>query len=236
MPLRNYCLFFVLVSGVMQLGAQSISADTERLHQLYQEFRYPEVILLADTLLTEDRTITVTEKCEILRLLALSYYARQDMQGALKNFAAILELDTHYRLDPLENSPKILAFFEEIRRQKKDNIETSIFTQKEAPPTDNLSDSLAQVAYQQLALSIFVPGSGQIARGQKIKGWLLLAGNVSLLGGFIYFAAETGRFEKQYLQVTNPDKIQNAWEDYNRSYKNRQLFLSAFAVLWLYTH
>ena len=238
LPFFFFCLFVSLLISSVPVCAQSLSAQNEKLHQLFREFRYQEVIRLAEQTLETHQDLSVPQRCEILRLLALSYYSRQDMQGALKNFAEILTLDEHYRLDPLENSPKILAFFEEIRRQKQ-------LTESKVPPpsADSLAaarvyliaDSVRQSATLQMTYSLVLPGYGQVNRGEKLKGWLLLAGNFTLLGSALYFTAETNRLEKKYLQVTDPDKINGAWENYNRAYKSRNLFLSAFAVLWLYT-
>jgi len=231
------CYFFLnilLLACFLQVKAQPVPAEMDRLHELFKDFRYQEVIHQAEEILRKNQDLSKEEKSEILRLLALSYYSRQDMQGALKNFSEILSLDPHYRLDPLENSPKILAFFEEIRRQKK--IAESI-----APPRQNdtlttlLADSVRQTSYKQMALSFLLPGSGQIGGGEKTKGWLLLAGNFTLLGTAVYFDVETNRLEDRYLQVTDIDKMAGAWEDYNKAYRNRNFFLTAFAVLWLYT-
>jgi hypothetical protein len=238
MSLRLIWILILSTFSTQLAFAQPLSAETEKLRDLFQEFRYQEVVLQAETLLAQPERMPVTEKCEILRLLALSYYARQDMQGALKNFAGILKLDNHYRLDPLEHSPKILAFFEEIRHQtqaadplyapqKQDSLLTAVILIN--------TDSLKQTAFEQMALSIVLPGSGQIAYGRKTKGWLLLGSNIVLLSGYIYFSFETNRLEEEYLQATQPEDIAAAWDDYNRTYKNRNLALGGFALLWLYT-
>ena len=238
MPRCYFFLCILLFACFLPVKAQTVPGEMDRLHELFKEFRYQEVIYQAEETLQKNQDLSLEENCEILRLLALSYYSRQDMQGALKNFSEILNLDPHYHLNPLENSPKILAFFEEIRRQKQ-------IAESFAPPRQNdtlttaharlLADSVRQTSYKQMALSFLLPGSGQIVGGEKTKGWLLLAGNFTLLGTAVYFGAETKRLEDRYLQVTDINKMAGAWEDYNKAYKNRNLFITAFAVLWLYT-
>ena len=111
-----FCSILILPSFA-QIG----STESDKLRALFQEFRYQEVIQNAEEILQRNSKMSKEEECEILRLLSLSYYSQQDMQGALKNFAKIIEIDPNYRLNPVENSPKILAFFEEIRHQTQEN-------------------------------------------------------------------------------------------------------------------
>jgi hypothetical protein len=233
--LWTFLLTIVLVhTSIAQVG----SIENNKLNALYQDFRYQEVIQQAEEILREDPGISIDDKCEILRLLSLSYYSQQDMQGALKNFALILKLDHNYHLDPVENSPKILAFFEEIRRQSE---EKSTLPEKQAEGTlamtvpDINVDSLEQAARLQMALSFILPGSGQIGRGEKTKGWLLVGGNAVLLGTFIYFASESNRLEDEYLQATTPADISAAYDAYNQAYQNRNLALAGFVAIWMYT-
>jgi tetratricopeptide (TPR) repeat protein len=217
---------------------QQTVIDLDALNNLYQEFRYKEVIRQGEKLLSQNPNIPVNLKCDIHRLLALSYYTEQDMQGALRHFSAILKLDTNYRLDPRENSPKILAFFEEIRQQFIEFSQRSETADKDslfASSNRVWDESLQNAAYKRMALSIVLPGSGQIRRGEKTKGWLLLGGNAVLLGATIYFSAEANRLEDQYLQVTDPDQIPAAYSEYNDAYKKRNLSMAGFLILWLYT-
>jgi len=228
--------FLVLLS--LQLTAQSLSDSTERFTTLYQEFRYQEVIRQGEAYLDQKPDLTDLEKCEILRLIALSYFARQDMQGALKNFSEILKYDENYHLDPIKNSPKILSFFEEIRRQYQQNKKTvtrSITDTLIIAPTPAFTDSLTTSAHRQMALSFLLPGSGQLSRGKKIKGWLLLAGNFSLLGTSVYFIVETNRLNDYYLHASETNEIAEAYDDYNQAYRKRNIALTGFALVWLYT-
>lgn len=238
MARRLINIVLLVASAVLPITAQPLSDKTEKLNLLFQEFRYQEVIQQAEELLGQNVQMPLPEKCDVLRLIALSYYARQDMNGALRNFAEIVKRDENYRLDPLDHSPKILAFFEEIRRQM----------QSVRPPAASLKqdsllmsraimrqDTVAQAAYQRMALSFIVPGSGQMACAEKTKGWLLLGGNIALLGGFIYFSAETNRLEDHYLQTTSPNTIAAAYHDYNQAYQKQTMFLTGFLTIWIYT-
>ncbi len=236
--MRLIWVLLFLVLSVLPTLAQPYSADTEKLNVLFQEFRYQDVIRQGEEMLGQKQDLTVVEKCEILRFLALSYYARQDMQGALRNFAEIIKLDNNYRLDPIKNSPKILAFFEEIRNQIP-STGPAHPAQKEdsllVAPAIVMTDSLQNAAYRRMALSFVLPGSGQIWRGEKTKGWLLLGGNFALMVTFVYFAGETNRLEDQYLQATDRNEISAAYDKYNQAYKKRNLALAGFLTIWLYT-
>ncbi len=238
MSMRLIWVLLLLVFSALPAAAQPLSAETENLNTLFQEFRYQEVIRQGEEMLDQNPNLPVLEKCEILRLLALSYYVRQDMQGALKNFSEILKLDSNYRLDPIENSPKILAFFEEIHHQFHESGQ-ALTQQKDdslmVASTVVLTDSLEKAAFRRMALSFVLPGSGQIWRGEKTKGWLLLGGNFALMVTFVYFAGETNRLEDQYLQAIKPGTISSAYDDYNQAYKKRNLALVGFIAIWVYT-
>ena len=239
MILIRIIMLMLLMNFFTQLSAaRQTVIDLEHLKSLYQEFRYNEVIRLGEEVLYQNLNLSQNEQCELYRLLALSYYTEQNMQGALKNFSAILKLDSNYHLDPRENSPKILAFFEEIRHQLRES-EQAIKSQKRDStmiiPAQVLTGNLESVTYKHMALSLVVPGSGQIWRNQKTKGWLLLGGNTIFLGASIYFSVETNRLEDQYLQVVDPDRVSAAYREYNEVYKKRNFSLAGFVLLWLYT-
>jgi len=235
---RLFWVLLLLIFSTLSATAQPLSVEIEKLNSLFQEFRYQEVLRQGAEMLDQNPNLQVTEKCEILRLLALSYYARQDMQGTLKNFSEILKLDGNYRLDPRENSPKILAFFEEIRHQFQESKQAH--TQKKADSLMVtspviLTDSPESAAYRRMALSFVLPGSGQIWRGEKTKGWFQLGGSFALLGAGIYFSTETNRLNDQYLQATDTDEISAAYDEYNQAYQTRNLAFAGFVVIWLYT-
>jgi tetratricopeptide (TPR) repeat protein len=238
MLIRLIWVLLLLFFSVLPAAAQPLSVEIEKLNSLFQEFRYQEVIRQGVEILDQNPNLPVIEKSEILRLLALSYYARQDMQGTLRNFSEILKLDDNYRLDPRENSPKILAFFEEIRHQFKESGQA--YTQQKddslmVASQVMLTDSLEKAAYRRMALSFVLPGSGQIWRGEKIKGWFQLGGSFALLGATIYFAAETSRLNDEYLRVTDRGEISTAYDKYNQAYQKRNLAFAGFVILWLYT-
>jgi hypothetical protein len=238
MAARLPLIILLTIFLIVPLCSQQISEETVELSRLFQEFRYQDVIIRAEQILNQNKDIPLSEKCEILRLLALSYYEHQDMQGALRNFCNILHLDGNYRLDPLNNSPKILAFFEEIRRQNADQKQTlNIQPPENRPvlPAALDTDSLQKSARNEMVLSLILPGSGQIRRGEQTRGWLLLSGNTILLGLSIYYIIETNRLNTQYLNTINPDEIPTAYDRYNQAFKRRNIALAGFAFFWLYT-
>jgi len=139
-------LFFIAL--VFPSFSQIGSTESDKLRALFQEFRYQEVIQEAEEILQKNSNLSIEDECEILRLLSLSYYSQQDMQGALKNFAKIIELDPNYRLNPVENSPKILAFFEEILRQTLVKN-----TQSEEPIKDSITVAIPDINVDSLEQS-----------------------------------------------------------------------------------
>ena len=183
-----------------------------------------------------------SDSLEVFRLQGLSYYSVADMPGALHCFISILNINKDYQLQPHDNPPKVIDFFEAIRlnllksdsgngaRQKEINVSDQTET-----PLQTMIDSEPQYLNKAIGYSLLLPGLGHIQTGDTPKGWILLTSGLLALGSSVYFAIDTERKEDAYLAATIKDEIKTKYNDYNQAYKIRNVSLILFTSVWIYT-
>jgi len=226
------CLLLFLLTGSVIRG-QSFHPDILKVRQIFKQFEYQAVIDSSTRLLHSADSFDTTDVVELYRLLAVSYYSITRMDSALASFIELIRLDPAYQLDKRENSPKIIAFFEEIQRTYPpasfpDNI----------PTTNSVLDTIwitSPVANRTIACSMLLPGTGHRQIGKQTKGWILSAAAVATLGTAVYFTITTNQLETEYLNALEKADIALKYDDYNRAYRVRNSAWVLFGAVWLYT-
>lgn len=228
-------IIFYLLSGFSLAQVNNI----EFLKKNYQSFNYTSVITNADKLLLNSN-IEKETKIEIYTLKAASHFILSDQSNTRKSFIEILKLDDAFEPSKTVYSPKLIKFFNEIKKEflevrssKKTKIlEKPIKKQlnsNESNPNLNQNWNLA------IAKSIVLPGWGHLSLEQNTKNWLLTSASTISLGSMIYYIFDTNRKEKDYLIEINQDLVQQKYDDFNKSYKIRSILIITYATIWLYT-
>jgi hypothetical protein len=234
-------LLFLFCALITLSTAQSQQNFLALLQQKYMNFDYPAVINSGNLILRTAGNLTRSDSLEIYRLQGLSYYSMADMTGALRCFISILHVDPEYQLQPRENPPKVIDFFEEIRLTLPKPVSPP--KEKESGAGLNLSDVQVPAGSRPestelrkaVGYSIILPGLGHLQCGDKSKGWILLSSSLLTLGSTIYFTLNANRKEDAYLAATSEDEIDKKYKDYNQAYKIRNTSLVLFSTIWLYT-
>ncbi len=234
-------LLFLLGALIIHSVAQPRQNFLELLQQKYMNFDYPAVINSGNLILRTADNLTRSDSLEIYRLQGLSYYSMADMTGALRCFISILHFNPEYKLQPRDNPPKVIDFFEEIRLSLPKTV--SAIQEKEpvagldltagAVPAGSHAESAG--LSRSIGYSIVLPGIGHLQYGEKSKGWILLGSSLLTLGSTIYFTIDTNRKEDEYLSALSKDEIDATYKDYNQAYKIRNTSLILFSTIWLYT-
>ena len=225
-------LFFLIAGAVAAQEKNIIQLENE-----FQSFNYRNVINLADEILKEKTFFTNDELQQIYLLKGISQFSLNDERGARESFIELLKIDENYKPDPVEVSPKIIRFFEDVKNEYLQIMEEepkeqivkvdTIFVKEPVYIQSNLKNILSR--------SVVWPGWGHLYSGQKTKGILLTAVSAGLIGGSIYFAIDAREKEKDYLSETQTKIIQQKYEDYNKAYKTRNIFLFSYLAVWLYS-
>ncbi|UCG29285.1 MAG: hypothetical protein JSV53_07100 [candidate division WOR-3 bacterium] len=143
-------------------------------------------------------------------LLAFNYVSIGDEASAIEHFKAALTKDPELQLDRYEITPKIAAVYEEATKEK---------------------------AYESAGCSCFIPGIGQILKGDYAKGRAIIAASGVTLGGtLLAWSIADGKYS-HYLSLGPDDyaQIEEAYDEYNRWRKITFLSAAAFTGVYIYS-
>jgi hypothetical protein len=95
---------------------QTIERYLERGAKLFEEQEYGGAIQ-ALAPVTRDARATRAQRLRALEVIALAHFIRNDRGAARATFERILDIDPGYQLRDTSGSPKIRAFFDELKKQ-----------------------------------------------------------------------------------------------------------------------
>ncbi|UCF71081.1 MAG: hypothetical protein JSW49_02055 [candidate division WOR-3 bacterium] len=142
--------------------------------------------------------------------LAFDYVAIGDDASAIEHFKNALTKDPNLQLDGYAPTPDILTVFEDARKEK---------------------------AYESAGCSCFIPGIGQIFKGDKSKGRVIIAASVLTLAGTLVSWSIADSKHTAYLSLgpDNLDQMDDVYNDYNRWRKITILSGAAFVGIYVYS-
>ena len=223
------CLIFIVYAN-----AQESVVDLQPVELQFRNFNYLEVINSADSLILRTENFDTSARLNLLRMKGISEYSLKQQSEAHNTFLAILVVKNTYAMDPVDTSPKILEFYNLIKKSYNSNprlkSEPNFFSSKSFTTNTQEQPDLKAI----IARSIMIPGWGHYRTGNSRTGKWLLTGTLITLPASIYFTWDSYRREDRYLSETNPSKIENLYAKYNTSYKVRNGFLTAYLAIWFY--
>jgi hypothetical protein len=234
---RVFILALFLLSGCI-IYCQEYESLKERISGYYKNFEYKKVITLAESLITSDTKLPSPLLMDLFLLKALSHYNRGEEIAAQISFIALLELNHDFELDPVENSPKIIHFFKQVKEEYLKQQEQIQVMEPESVPSDS---SIIQVQKKSVIVrsallrSAVLPGWGHRYLKKKTKGVIFNSLAVSTALAAIYYTFYTHNKEDDYLHEINITKIEKRYRVYNNAYKVRNVFISSYLFIWLYT-
>jgi len=230
--MKRKLLIIILLIGASYTFAQEVSY--RKVKQVYEKFEYENVIKLSDQLI-EQGGVSDSLMIDIYIMRANTFFLREDDIATRKSFENILMIKKKYIPDPSNISPKLISIFNEVKteylRQHTDVVQTQDSTHRK-PEIKIIDPSTMKNAIVQ---NILLPGLGQLYIGNNTKGWLTTSVSTLSLGAMIYSVLNTKKKEDAYLN--EPDKllIQQKYDDYNKSYKIRNVLIISYVVVWLYS-
>jgi hypothetical protein len=128
-------LLIALSAARADVGPQAIETYLARGQKLYDGQDYGAAIQ-ALAPVTRDARATRAQRLRALELIALSEFIRGDQGAARATFERILDIDPGYQLRDTSGSPKIRAFFEDLKKQLVPGFDPSAGAELEyAAPT-----------------------------------------------------------------------------------------------------
>jgi tetratricopeptide (TPR) repeat protein len=159
--------------------------------------------------------------------LGLILYARNEPLEAEGQFAAALSLDPALTLDPVLVSPKTLEFFDAVRaRRGADEPEGREPTVRYVRVPDPRPAATLR--------SLAVPGWGQLHKGERTKGWVLVGAWGALGGGTVAAHVLRAGARQDYLDAAEPDEIAARYATYDAWHRTRGALALGTVAVWAY--
>jgi hypothetical protein len=206
----------------------------------FDQFKYGDVISIANKLLLKKVPFTKDEILDIYKLKGISHYSLSEDDAAKKSFVEILRMDTSYALDSTKISPKIISFYKQVKinyiqQQKEIEANTVVRIDTVYVPKIEYDTEHEKKLKNAIARSLIIPGLGHLYLDNNFKGVILtVLGSASLISSVYYFI-KTEDKEKAYLVETDPNMIESRYNEYNSAYMKRNISLITFGVLWIYS-
>ncbi|HEX9652812.1 MAG TPA: DUF5683 domain-containing protein [bacterium] len=230
--MRQLIVILFLLSAPVRVFCQtSEQILVEEIQNAYNQLNYPEAEIKARAALKDFQRFSPVQLTEIHKILGLIYFSQNREEAARLQFENVLALTPHLKLDPLFVSPKIMKFFEDIQRER------AMKSQDQSAPQHDVKYVLVHDPRPEAGMrSILLPGWGQLYKGEKTKGRILLglwsAGVVATVASHVARA----RAEDKYLSETDPDRIESRYGNFNTIHKLRNNLIVFSAGVWLYSY
>lgn len=225
-------IFLISFNLSAQIRQDSISVLKNEL----ESFKYTDVIKHADLMILHKEELSKATLIEVYRMKAIAQFSLSDEEGAKTTFTNILNIDTTYILDSSNTSPKIITYFNQLKR----NYLAGLSRQKQylEAKTDTviIQDERSSVMLRQAVIrSVIFPGLGHFYLNQNLKGITLSSLTVITLSSMIYYIIDSNSKQKDYLNARDNITIQTMYNKYNTSYKLRNISIISLAAVWLYS-
>ena len=220
------CFFLVIFSG-LSMTAQQSNSPVEKLAGLYESVLFEQVIEMGDSLLHQSKQpLSADDYLHIHRYLGLAHYNLGNEDSARVHFLSMLSLNPAAELDPVNTSPKILNFFEQIRSEYR------VLLPKTSQPSFIRYVYATDPRPNAVWRSAILPGWGQLYKKQPRYAILFGGGFWGSLAatGIVYFREKD--LKKNYEAATVPQDISEKYDRYNRWFKTRQVLMWLTAGMW----
>ena len=215
---------------------QNGGLELEMMQQKFKNFQYSEVVVLAEKALSTKASISEQNLIKIYEMKAIAHYSLMDMTASLNSFLELLKMDDNYSLDPVQTSPKIIHFFNEIKSNLQQKVEQPVAPIPVVKPdTVRIFIDKTGPIKGSLTRSLLLPGWGHLHSASKTKGLFLGTASVLTLGSGLYYIFDCKDKEKCYLNETDKALMDSKYKNYNTSYKIRNTLILSYTAIWLYS-
>lgn len=201
------------------------------LEKKYTSFEYREVIETAAQMINSGN-YSNEELTKIYELKGMAHFSLGEETASRDSFEKLLDLNSNYSMDQNRISPKIISFFNDIKVAYQNELE------QDRPILDSLriikqEMSVAQNSYKIAVMkNLVLPGWGHFELGNTTKGIIYTTLELSCAVSAIAYIVKSNNDRTSYLNETDKTLIASRYEDYNSSYKTKNLFLIATAIVW----
>lgn len=198
--------------------------------EAYQALNYDRAEAYAKEILADYQAYPLDALTQVHTTLGLIKYAQNNQVEAGEQFEAALSLTPDLALDPALVSPKILAFFDELKQRRVG--QEAVSGEPDQVRYIFVEDPRSAAAMR----SMMLPGWGQVHKGESRKGVLLMGLWGLTAGGSLVAHLSRQDAQRQYRDARNPEEIADHYDTYNRRNKIRNGVLLVAAGVWAYSY
>lgn len=226
----KYYLFIFFTATILFAQTNSL----QEIKKLYDDYEYEKVIQQSNELLN-DSQLPDSLKIDIYFMRAVSFFAIGNENLAKANFENIFQINKNYTPDLTKLSPKIINFFNEVKKGYLKKEEEKIYSPENLEKLKQIASEREDELKFSMLKNIFLPGWGQVSLNNINKGYALIGFSLANLTAAIYYIIDTNNKENDYLNEIDKQLIPVKYSDYNDSYKKRNLLIGTFALVWIYS-
>jgi hypothetical protein len=216
--------------------AQEVPVSLVDVRNAYEAFDYQRVISISEQLLAHSDTVSGSSRITLFTLNGVAHFVRGEEMPARKSFLEIIKNDSTFALDSVLYSPKIVEFFNQVKKEAQQPAEHPQTLEERKTPKEQAPVISKQIVLHSfsgiVARSLILPGWGHLVVESSPKGWLLTGAAAATMASGIYYIVKTNSREHDYLNETDRQKIAEKYDDYNSAYKTRNILLGAYAAIW----
>jgi len=222
----RFVAIYVLLGLQTLAVAGNASEQAFKVHQLYEALQFEKAVALSRSLLKSDYSFTREELITIHQYAGYAFFNLGRADSARSHFLSLLSIKPDYRLDPVNTSPKIIRFFNTIKKdflQQRLNASGAAYVKYVF-----IEDPRPGAGWR----SAVLPGWGQYYKKQPLRGKIYAAGFASAAVSALTALVLEKHYHDRYLGSTVPAAIKDNYDAYNFWYKTRRLSLYLSAAVW----
>ncbi len=227
-------LLIILLICFAVFAQSDFESLLDKVKQHYYDGEYKEAIEVLEKASSELAKLENQKKLELYMYLAFSYMAFDNEESAREQFRNILDIDPDFSLDPEMVPPKIINLFEDVKKQYNSTSkpEAAVTTQHRPSEPQPEVDTGAMTKGDVIWRSAVLPGLGQTTRGDKGIGIGLMGAWGVAIGFTVFSHVQYASDKDAYEEAMTPHNAQRLYDDYNTSYKMKNMSYGVLAGVW----
>ncbi len=204
-------ILFLLLFNILQAQHQDMidenKSPIEQAKDFYQEKEYTTVIKTLENSLPQ---LDRADKIAAHKYLGFSYAKINDRVSAKEHFKILLKLNPNFTIDAKDMDSVIIKI---------------------------LNDAKKEIAQESAVCSCFIPGTGQLIKGEERKGKLIMLCTGLSVASSVLLWLETESKQRDYLSL-GPDSVEymdRYYNNYNKSFRISVFSSAISAGIYIYS-
>lgn len=222
---NTWKIFLLLLVLFSPMFGQINDTEVFRTRIFYDNGDFNRALENGRDLLSSGRQLSPESLAFLHQYMALAFYNTGAQDSSRTHFLSLLSIRPDFEPDPVEVSPKIIEFFQQVKADfsASDSGENQSFTRYLY-----VEDVRVSAAWR----SVLLPGWGQLHKQQKTRGLILGSAFWGTLAVTGYAWMQERDRKQSYEDAVGPENITTAYDDYNKWYRARRGLTIATAALW----